>query len=193
MTKLLAGLFALSSIVSLGPACKREAPPEAETPRDPSAVAPMKTAEAPAEAAAAPAEPSAVSATPPASATAEGEAGNSHYTTDKFELVLKPNGSYAKGQQGKVEIVLDAKPPFHVNKEYPYKFKAKEGPGVKYPKPVVGKDAAKLEEQRVTLPVEFVPESAGKHEVTGQFAFSVCTPENCLIEKRDLALVVDVK
>ena len=33
----------------------------------------------------------------------------------------------------------------------------------------------------------------GKHTLAGQFAFSVCTDETCLMEKRDLTLVVDVK
>jgi hypothetical protein len=88
---------------------------------------------------------------------------------------------------------LDAKPPFHVNTQYPYKFKAKDGPGVKYPNPVVTKDAAKLETQRVTMPVVFVPEASGDQTVSGQFAFSVCTDETCLMEKRDLTLVVSVK
>jgi hypothetical protein len=92
-----------------------------------------------------------------------------------------------------VEIVLEAKPPFHVNDQFPIKFKVKEGPGVKYPAAVVGKDKAKLEAMKATMPVAFVPESAGQHTVAGKFHFSVCTEENCLLEQRDLSLVVDVK
>ena len=80
-----------------------------------------------------------------------------------------------------------------INQQYPYKFKAKEAAGVKFAQPVVGKDAAKIEQQRVTMRVPFVPDAAGQRTVSGQFAFSVCTEETCLIEKRDLALVVDVK
>jgi hypothetical protein len=41
--------------------------------------------------------------------------------------------------------------------------------------------------------VPFTPDGAGQRTVSGQFAFSVCTDETCLMEKRDLSLVVDVK
>jgi hypothetical protein len=80
-----------------------------------------------------------------------------------------------------------------VNDQYPIKFKVKEAAGVKYPAAVVGKDKAKVEKQKATMPIAFVAESAGKQTVSGQFLFSVCTDENCLMEKRDLSLVVDVK
>ena len=89
--------------------------------------------------------------------------------------------------------VLNAKAPFHVNQNYPYKFKLKETPGVKYANMVVAKDQVKLEPARATLPVAFTPETAGKHTVTGQLSFSVCTDDKCMIEKRDLALEIDAK
>ena len=64
---------------------------------------------------------------------------------------------------------------------------------MKFAQPVLGKEAAKLEAQRVTMRVPFTPDGAGKRTVRGQFAFSVCTDETCLMEKRELSLVVDVK
>ena len=39
----------------------------------------------------------------------------------------------------------------------------------------------------------YTPDGAGKRTVAGQFAFSVCTDETCLMEKRELSVVVDVK
>ena len=36
---------------------------------------------------------------------------------------IKPSGDYKAGQAGEVQIVLDAKAPFHANDKYPYKFK----------------------------------------------------------------------
>jgi pyruvate/2-oxoglutarate dehydrogenase complex dihydrolipoamide acyltransferase (E2) component len=175
----------------LAVACKREAPPAAQEARAPSTAQPPAAEAAPAAAAAqtgpvqpasAPAEP--VGATPQ---------GSDRYSEKSFELVARPSGGYAAGQEGKIEIVLDAKPPFHTNKQYPYKFKTKESAGVKFPQPVVTKDQAKLEEQKLTMLVPFVADSAGKKAVSGQFAFSVCTDETCLMEKRELTLVVDVK
>jgi hypothetical protein len=125
--------------------------------------------------------------------TADAKASASRYDEANFTLEAHPSGSYAAGKEGALEIVLAAKPPFHTNQQYPYKFKAKEGPGVKFAQPVVGKDAAKLEPQRLTMRVPFTPDGVGQRTVSGQFAFSVCTDETCLMEKRDLALVVDVK
>ncbi|MEO6603797.1 MAG: hypothetical protein ABIQ16_28195 [Polyangiaceae bacterium] len=162
-------------------ACKNQAPPAAEatatepTPPAPQAV-PVAAADstAPAPAEAAPKTPAA-----------------SKYSEAGFDLVLQPKGAYASGQPGEAEIVLNAKAPFHVNDKYPYKFKIKEAPGLKFANLVVAKDAVKLEHAKATVPVAFTPESAGKHTVAGQLSFSVCTDDKCMIEKRDLALEID--
>ena len=172
--------------LSLASGCKQETPPTLAEPKAPSAVAPRNEAAAPA-AAAPEAAPAAPGATPAA------DAAVSKLSESSFDLELRAKGPYTAGQQAEAELVLDAKPPFHVNEEYPYKFKLKEASGVKFASAVVGKDAAKLEKQKVTMPVTFTPEAAGKCTVAGQLAFSVCTDDKCLIEKRDLALVVDVK
>lgn len=179
-------LLPLAAAAVLSTACKREAPPAGEDARAPTAQGASAPADAPAAApspATAPAAASADSAGPPAS----------RYDEAKFALVAQPSGAYAAGKEGAIEVVLDAKPPFHANQQYPYKFKTKDAPGVKFAEPVVGKDAAKLEPQRVTMRVPFTPDGAGQRTVSGQFAFSVCTEETCLMEKRDLSLVVDVK
>jgi hypothetical protein len=179
-------LFVPLALVALSAGCKREVPPAGEDARAPvnEAVPPTAAETAPVVAASAPA------AAPPAAAVAS---GTSHYDEPKFALVAQPSGAYAAGKEGTIDVVLDAKPPFHVNQQYPYKFKTKEAAGVKFAQPVVGKDAAKIEQQRVTMRVPFVPDAAGQRTVSGQFAFSVCTEETCLMEKRDLSLVVDVK
>lgn len=175
-------LFVVASLLG----CQRESPPVTQEAKAPTAGA---VATAPAgPAAAAPGAPDA-----PAAAPAVPAAGTSKYDEGKFVLTIEPAGEVAAGKDGVVNVVLVANPPFHTNQEYPYKFKAKEGEGVKFAKPVVGKDAAKLETQRLTMPVTFSAEKAGKVTVAGQFAFSVCTDETCLIEKRDLSLSVDVK
>lgn len=181
----------LAAAAVLSTACKREAPPageDARAPTSPGAAAPAEpAAAAPASSGAAP-----EAAAAPAS-SADSAGGSSHYDEAKFALVAQPAGPYAPGKEAAIEIVLDAKPPFHANQQYPYKFKTKEAAGVKFAQPVVGKDAAKLEPQRVTMRVPFTPDGAGQRTVSGQFAFSVCTEETCLMEKRDLTLVVDVK
>ena len=161
-------------------ACKNQAPPapeaSAEATPSPSAVA---------SSAALPASPAAADPAPATPAA-------SRYNEAAFELELQPKGEYAGGKAAEADIVLNAKAPFHVNQQYPYKFKLKEAPGVSYPNMVVGKDAVKLEPTRATLPVPFTAD-AGKHTVSGQLAFSVCTDDKCVIEKRDLALEIQAK
>jgi hypothetical protein len=164
------------------PACNKEAPPTAEQPKAPDAEVRQDPT---------PAAPQA--ATPVPATPGQPTAGASRVSESQFDVTLAPSGAYQAGKEGTVEVVLDAKAPFHVNDQYPIKFKVKEGPGVKYSAAVVGKDKAKVEHMKATMPVAFVPESAGQHTVSGQLSFSVCTDENCLMEKRDLSLVVDVK
>jgi hypothetical protein len=163
-------------------ACQRESPPVAEE-----AKAPTVGAVSTASAGQSPNAPG------PADVPMAAAAGTSKSDEGKFVLTLEPVGEFAAGKEGVVNVVLVANPPFHTNEEYPYKFKTKDAGGVKFPVPVVGKDAAKLETQRLTMPVTFTADKAGKATVAGQFAFSVCTDETCLIEKRDLSVSVDVK
>jgi len=173
-------LFCLAAV-----ACsKNQAPPAAEstaTPSSPGNVSASGTA--------LPAAPAAADS----AAVAPAADAKSSYNESNFDLSLSPKGAYASGQAGEAEIVLNAKAPFHVNQNYPYKFKLKETPGVKYANLVVAKDQVKLEPARATLPVAFTPESAGKHTVAGQLSFSVCTDDKCMIEKRELALEIDAK
>lgn len=176
-------VLALGSCLS---ACsKNQAPPAAESTAAPPTPAATTSA----------ADTSATAAAPAAadSAAAPAADAKSSYSESNFDLSLAPKGAYASGQAGEADIVLNAKAPFHVNQNYPYKFKLKETPGVKYASMIVAKDQVKLEPARATLPVAFTPETAGKHTVTGQLSFSVCTDDKCMIEKRDLALEIDAK
>jgi pyruvate/2-oxoglutarate dehydrogenase complex dihydrolipoamide acyltransferase (E2) component len=170
-------------LVSLS-ACKNQAPPAAEA-----------TAAAPASSApAAPAATEATAAPAPAAAdsAAPATAAESKYSEAGFDLVLQPKGDYASGKAGEAEVVLSAKPPYHVNDKYPYKFKLKEAPGLSFANMIVTKELVKFEPARATVPVTFTP-SAGKHTLSGQLSFSVCTADKCMIEKRDLALEIEAK
>ncbi len=168
--------------------CSKETPPAAEEPRSASnAAAPQAPPEAPAAA------PSAAAAAP-AAADAPAPTGAAKFTDPAFDLTLEaPKASLKAGQAGSVEVVLTAKAPYHVNDKYPIKLKLKETAGVKYENLTIGKDAAKVEAMKAVLPVSFTPDGAGKRTVAGQFAFSVCTEDKCLMEKRDLLLDVVVE
>lgn len=174
-----------SVALTCGLACSKETPPAAEEPRSASnAAAPQAAPGAPPAAGA----PSAAAA--PAEAAAP--AGAAKFSDTGFDLSLDaPKAALKAGQAGSVEVVLTAKAPFHVNDKYPIKLKLKETPGVKYENLTIGKDAVKLEAMKAVMPVSFTPE-AGKRTVAGQFSFSVCTEDKCLMEKRDLSIDVNV-
>jgi hypothetical protein len=183
--------FLLLGGLALAAACSKEVTPSAE-PQNGVGRSPVTTSAA--AVAAPPAAPAPEPQAAPAAApeTAEALAASNKVSEPNFDLSIEPKGDFKSGQAGTVEIVLLAKGPFKVNDKYPYKFKVKEGAGVKYPGPVI-KDGVKLEKTRAVLPVPFTPESTGKKQIAGRFDFSVCTPERCLIEKRELALAIDVK
>ena len=109
-----------------------------------------------------------------------------------FDLVMRPSGAVVAGQSSAVEIQVDAKNGYHVNEKYPYKFKPAVSPGVTYASPTFSADAAKLEEKRATMTVRFTPEDKGDKTIAGLFAFSLCSADQCLIEKRDVLLHVNV-
>jgi len=179
------GACALGTLVLFG--CNKETPPAAEEPRSASnaaapqaapSVAETKSGAPAAAAAAVPSEP----AVPAVAKVSDAS----------FDVSLEaPKAPLKAGQAGTVEVLLVAKAPFHVNDKYPIKMKLKETPGVKYANLVVGKDAAKVEAMKATMPLSFTPE-AGKRQIAGQFLFSVCTDDKCLMEKRDLVLDVVV-
>jgi len=124
--------------------------------------------------------------------TAQQSAG-ARVTDANFDLSVQPVGTYQVKQKGSVNIVLMAKGVYKVNEEYPYKFKLEPSPGLEYQQDIVKKDAVKLEKKRATMTVSLTPKAAGKQRLSGKFYFSICTDEKCLIDKRDLALDIEVK
>ncbi len=110
-----------------------------------------------------------------------------------FKVAMRPSGGmYTVGEPAKVEIVLNARGGYKCNDEYPYKFVAKDAPGLTYTTPIVKKDAIKVGKAESVMTIPVLPEAAGKQTVEGKFYFSVCNEETCLVEKKDLAFTLDV-
>ena len=176
------GVVVIGASLSLG--CNKETPPAAEEPRSASNAAAPNAAPKAADTAAAPTD----------AAAAAAPTGAAKFADTAFDLTLEaPTSPVKAGQPGALSVVLVAKAPYHVNDKYPIKLKLKETPGVKYDNLVVNKDAVKLEATKAVMPVTFTADAAGKRTVAGQFAFSVCTEDKCLMEKRDLLLDVAVE
>jgi len=92
-------------------------------------------------------------------------------------------------------VIVEAKGEYHINDKYPYRFKLEDPPpqGLKYPKPVVGKEDGTMDERKVVLKVPFVSEASGEKKVAGTLSLSVCSAANCLMDKQPLAVTVKVE
>lgn len=113
-----------------------------------------------------------------------------HYTIE-----MKPMGEYKAGQEAAVEVIIASKAGYHINAQYPYKFKlAEPAPaGVTYPKPLLKREDGTFSEQRGSFKVPFTASKSGKAKIAGVLSFSVCSEANCLMDRQELALDVDVK
>lgn len=104
----------------------------------------------------------------------------------------------------KIDLKLEAKGDFHVNKEYPYKFKATAASGVTY----LGKDGAGPEtfsksagdftldsgnEKVGTMTVKFKSANKGAVTIAGVFKLSVCSAQNCQLETANVSVPVTVR
>jgi hypothetical protein len=110
-----------------------------------------------------------------------------------FSLEMKSAGPYKAGAQGFVEVVLEPKGEFHCNQEYPYKIKLGTAPaGITYPQAVVKNDAITVKPEKAVMKVPFTADKPGESKVSGNFFFSVCTSQQCVIDNRELAVMVKV-
>lgn len=109
-----------------------------------------------------------------------------------FSLKLETRPPYEVGKPGVVVLQLRAKEPHHINQEYPHKLKLKATEGLTFPQSVLGKDAMKIATMSAELSVPFTPSKSGAFSIGGDFAFSLCTSDRCLMEKRALAVAINV-
>jgi len=122
-------------------------------------------------------------------ASATEQAAGSTVSDPSFELSFSAQPVQV-GVPALAKIELRSKAPFKCNDKYPYKFKPALAQGVSYPTELIRTDAASITHDQVTLSVPFTASAAGPHTLRGTFSFSVCTDEQCRIEKRDLSLVI---
>ncbi len=132
-------------------------------------------------------------AAPPPGARAEGEG---------YRVALEAPASARPGAKGTARIVLAARPPFHVNPDYPMSFRpdAAAGPALAGTRIALGDGAERTacgdrpaELCAVSAPLPFAAPASGEARLSGTVAFSVCTAEKCLIEKVQLAAAVPVR
>ena len=114
--------------------------------------------------------------------------------TDTFLVEITAGGPYKSGAAGSVKVTLTTKGVFHINSQYPYRFKAASPPeGVSYPKPVLERGDAQFEEKKAVFTLPFVASHAGKFTVGGVFSMSVCSAGSCIMQKASLEIPVTVQ
>jgi hypothetical protein len=92
-------------------------------------------------------------------------------------------------------ITLKAQGGYHINDDYPYKFKAQPIDGVAYKTAdgTFGKttgDFAKVDATTATVTVRFTAQKSTT--INGTFKLSVCSQDNCQIEQPELSIDVKV-
>jgi hypothetical protein len=108
----------------------------------------------------------------------------------------------AAGAACSVTLKLFATGQFHINDEYPYRFRADDAPGVAF----LGTDAAgknvfskpagdwqKVEAKAGAMKVSFSPAAPGDKTIAGTFKLSVCSPQSCLIEEPRISAAIAAK
>ncbi len=115
--------------------------------------------------------------------------------TGSFLLAVAPSGGgYRIGKAGEVEIALESRGQWHVNQEYPIRVDLEAAPGVTLTKNELVKDDAKeFGEQKVRFLAAVEPSAAGEHELTCDVSFAMCTEENCILERRTVAMQLKVE
>jgi hypothetical protein len=154
--------------------------------------------------------PSAAAPTPrPSAATGGGGSGSggappaagARVDGDNYSLEMTAPPCTA-GAECTATVRLTARGEYHINENYPYKFKAADAPGVEY----LGKDAGgkgvfskaagdfKQDGEKVgVMTLRFKAASKGSVTVGGQYKMSVCSAQNCQLETKELSLAIAVK
>lgn len=113
---------------------------------------------------------------------------------DTYRVEMTTGGPYKSGTAGSVKITLTAKAGFHINTQYPYRFKASAAAeGVSYPKPVLERADGQFEEKTAVFSLPFVAGHAGKFAIGGVLNLSVCSPASCIVQKAPLEVTVAVQ
>lgn len=140
----------------------------------------------------APATTGAPGTTASATASAKPDVEGEQKKMPSFTAYLAAKPSYKKGQPATVTAIVNALGEYHVNQEYPYKFKMGTAPsGVTYPEAIVR--AVNRTEKKATMSIPFTPSAAGNTTITGELSLSVCTDSNCVIEKAQLSVTAKVE
>lgn len=110
-----------------------------------------------------------------------------------YEIATTPQTEPFKiATLGRVEVRLTGRNGYHVNEEYPIELTLQPTEGVKLAKTRLERgDATQFAQAGAVLPIALTPEAAGRKALHGTLNFSVCNPQNCLLERQDVAVEIE--
>ena len=115
-----------------------------------------------------------------AGTTESRSASSATVTQTEYSAQIALSGPCKKGDTCLAEVTLTASGGYHVNEKYPLKFKTPDPApaGLKYPKPVVGKDGASGADGECD-PVELIGQEFHREEFLAQRVPCGITPNPC--------------
>jgi len=129
-----------------------------------------------------------------------GECGHA-VCADNFFIDTSSAPGCTTGATCALGVRLVATGAFHINDDYPYRFKADDAKDLQYfgtdgaGKSVFSKaagDWAKTDPKIGAMTVKFASASAGRKTVAGTLKLSVCSEANCLLEQRQVVVPIEV-
>ena len=124
-----------------------------------------------------------------------------HVDGKNFKLDAQTQGDCKTGDACVLVLRLEATGDYHINKEYPYKFKAQETANVEFQgtdaggRNIFSKAAGDFSidaEKIATMKVKFKPSAKGALTIAGTYKLSVCSVQNCQLESQEIAASVTV-
>jgi hypothetical protein len=102
--------------------------------------------------------------------------------------------SLAKGQQGKLVLVIQAKGAWHVDPRTPLKVDLVAPAGLQLERSRLGKkDVVDPKAESPRLEAPFTAAAAGQHDVRAKLDFFVCSAEACVKQVREVTIPVTVR
>ena len=103
---------------------------------------------------------------------------------DNYTVELKPTGPYKAGQAQKFEVTIASKGGYHLNPQFPIRWKAqKPGDNLSYEKDVLKREDGHFEETTGSFKVSFTAAKPGSYNLGGTVSLSICSDKNCFMEK----------
>jgi len=109
-----------------------------------------------------------------------------------WAVALELPASVARGRPGEARVVVTARGPYHVNRDYPMSFRPDVASTAAFgaSRIPLGEGALRVpckdhpeETCSIAAPLPFTAPAGGEARLAGTVSFSVCNPDRCIIEK----------